>query len=64
MATKVLSDKDYRDVNTALGHIAQTREELERAQRVGIPVEEPLATLELLDVQLSAIKREFFPERQ
>lgn len=61
--TPTMTDADYRKIITGLAHLAQMRDELERAQRAGLPMDEPLAALDAYQFQLDAIKKEFFPDR-
>lgn len=59
-----LTDAEYRKFNTALGQISITREFLLKAQRAGVPVEEPLAVLDAFEHQITVLKQGFFPDRQ
>ncbi len=59
----VLTDSDYRAIQTGLQHIVLTREELQKAQQAGLDVDNELANLDAMQFKLESIKRSFFPNR-
>lgn len=63
MSDTPLTDVDYRNINTALGHIAQSRDVIERARRAGLEMDDAAAVLDAYQFKLEALKREFFPSR-
>jgi hypothetical protein len=59
--TGPLTATSSREINTALARLADTRNDLEKGQRAGLPVENEIATVDALVYQLEAVKREFLP---